>query len=85
MIKTHDHITDEECLISVYRQSKISGFARVNFISAKLNTDSDTTLGILKKLSDSGLIKIESYGFVSLTDFGLSKVEAIQNKALSGG
>lgn len=78
MIKTHEHITDEECLLSVYRQSKISGFARVNFICAKLNTDSDTTLGILKKLSDSGLVKIENYGLVSLTDFGLSEIRSMQ-------
>lgn len=80
MLKTHEHITDDECLLSVYRQSKISGFARINFITARLNTDSATALGALKKLSDSGYIKIESYGMVSLTDFGRSRVEALQNK-----
>ncbi len=81
MIQTHEHVTAEECLISVYRQSKISGFARLNFISARLNTDFSTTQNILKKLSDKGLIKIESYGMVFLTDYGKSHAEALQNKS----
>ncbi len=81
MIKTHELISDEECLISVYRQSKISGFARVNFICAKLGSDFDATLGILKRLSDSGLVRIESYGHVFLTEHGLSKALSLQNRS----
>ena len=77
MLKTHGQITDTECLISVYRQSKICGFARINFIAAKLNTDSATPLAVLKKLSDSGFVKIENYGLIFLTDYGKSHIQKL--------
>ncbi len=80
MIKAHETVSDEECLLSLYRQSKIAGFARINFLSAKLCTDFDTTLGILKGLSDSGLVRIENYGHIFLTEYGLSKVRSLQNR-----
>ncbi len=54
----------------IYRQSKITGSVQINFIAAKLGISSGSAETTAQFLQQTGMVRFEKYGRITLTDDG---------------
>ena len=70
----------EDFLCTLYRQTKITENAKLNFIAAVLSVSTQSASETAKKLHEIGLVRYEKYGCVSLTAEGRKYGKALIGK-----
>ena len=70
----------EDYLRAVYEITRKLGYAKPKDISKALGVSSATVTGMIKKLSESGLINHEKHGAISLTEQGLAHAVSVSRR-----
>ena len=60
----------QDFIITLYRQSKISGCVQINFIASQLGLSSGSAMKTTQFLQRLGFVFYEKYGRITLTDDG---------------
>ena len=79
MKKEDDSLTAsmEDYLEMIYRLSNNTGFVRIHELSDALSVQPPSATKMVQKLSESGLIKYEKYGYIMLEEKGRKIGEAL--------
>ena len=70
----------EDYLRALYEIVERKGYARIRDISKKLGVKPSTTIEMMKKLQENGLVNYEKYGGVTLTPSGKRIAEAVKKR-----
>jgi DtxR family Mn-dependent transcriptional regulator len=70
----------EDYLRTVYEITQAQGYARPKDVSGALGVSSATVTGMIRKLSEAGLINHEKHGIITLTEEGLAHAAAVRRR-----
>ncbi len=74
----------QELFWHISRLAQVSGFLRINFLSAQLNLSLEEAERSLQSLQQMGLVKLDKFGHVTLTEQGASFAQSMKKEKIYG-